>query len=124
MTSDKTTNMSELRDRIREFVDSRDWSKYHNPKDIAISIVIEASELLEIFQWTKESELHTITEDPRELKELEAELADVMIYCLILANVLDIDISQTISKKIKNNIDKYPINKIKGNYKKYTDIKL
>lgn len=122
MASDKTTNISELRDTVRSFIEHRDWSKYHNPKDVAISIAIEAAELIELFQWVKESELRTITEDPKKLSRLKEELADVMIYCLSLANVLNIDISQAISKKITENENKYPAEQVKGNYKKYTEI--
>ena len=122
MASDKKTTISELRDKVRNFIKYRDWSKYHNPKDIAISIAIEASELLELFQWVKESDINTITEDSSKFTKLEEELADILIYCLSIANALDIDVTQAIVNKIEKNIAKYPIDKIKGNYKKYTEL--
>ncbi|MFC1914915.1 nucleotide pyrophosphohydrolase [Chloroflexota bacterium] len=122
MASDKTTRIIELRDKVRQFIEYRDWTKYHNPKDVAISIAIEAGELLEIFQWVKESEINDITKDPKRLTALEDELADVLIYCISLANVLDTDIAETITKKMEKNIAKYPVRKVKGNYKKYTEL--
>ena len=122
MTSDKNTSIRELRERVKDFIEHRDWSKYHNPKDVAISIALEAAELLENFQWIKESEIENITRNPKKLAALEDELADVLIYCISLANVLKTDIADTITKKIEKNIAKYPVEKVKGNYKKYTEL--
>ena len=119
---DKTTNLEELKAKVREFVEARDWTKYHNPKDIAISIGIEASELVEIFQWVKESEIDSVLSNPEKLDNLREELADIFVYCLSMANSLNIDISDAIVEKIQKNMKKYPIDKVKGNYKKYTGI--
>ena len=122
MTSDETTRIIELKKRIQKFVDDRDWTKYHNPKDLAISIAIEASELMELFQWVKEDELKKILDDPSKLTRLEEELADIMIYCLSLANVINMDVTQAVTKKVSKNEEKYPVERIRGSYKKYTEL--
>jgi len=119
---DKTTNIADIKARITKFIKERDWTKYHNPKDIAISISIEASELLELFQWTKEQDAKEITSNPKKRQNIADELADIIIYCLSLSIAADIDVSQAISEKIDKNIAKYPVDKIKGDYKKYTEI--
>lgn len=122
MISDKGTTLSELKNRIKKFIDDRDWGKYHNPKDIAVSITIEASELLELFQWVKDEELEKIINNPKKVAKIEEELADVTIYCFDLANACNIDIAQAVAKKIKQNEDKYPTEKVKGNYIKYSEL--
>lgn len=121
MTSDHTTTVTELREKVRKFVDDRDWNKYHNPKDVAMSIAIEAAELLEHFQWVDENELdETVKERSTDLQD---ELADIMIYCLSFANAVGIDVSRAVTEKIQKNESKYPVEEVKGNYKKYTEIR-
>jgi len=80
MASDQDTTIAVLKKRVKKFVDDRDWAKYHNPKDVAVSITIEAAELVEIFQWVKDSEQDKITQDSAKMQKLKDELADVMIY--------------------------------------------
>jgi NTP pyrophosphatase (non-canonical NTP hydrolase) len=122
MASDQDTTIAVLKKRVKKFVDDRDWAKYHNPKDVAVSITIEAAELVEIFQWVKDSEQDKITQDSAKMQKLKDELADVMIYCVSLANVLDIDIGQAVLQKIAKNEGKYPVDRIKGNYRKYKEL--
>ena len=122
MASDQDTTIAVLKKRVKKFVDDRDWAKYHNPKDVAVSITIEAAELVEIFQWVKDSEQDKITHDSTKMQKLKDELADVMIYCVSLANVLDIDIGQAVLQKIAKNEGKYPVDRIKGNYRKYKEL--
>jgi len=122
MAFDETTNLAELRGRVQKFVDERDWGKYHNPKDVAISIAIEAAELMEHFQWARESEVEEIMEDQGKAAEIADELADVMIYCLSFANALGIDVARAVIEKIEKNKIKYPAGQVKGTYKKYTDL--
>jgi NTP pyrophosphatase (non-canonical NTP hydrolase) len=97
IVSDKITNIAQLKARVRKFVNDRDWVKYHNPKDVAVSIAIETAELLGLFQWVKGSELDKVAGDPARSAQLEEELADIMIYCLSLTNVLNLDVSQAIT---------------------------
>lgn len=118
MMSDKETSIWQLKARVQKFVDDRDWQKYHKPKNLAMSIAIEASELMELFQWVDENEIDAITKNHEKLTSLEEELADIMVYCLSLANVINIDISRAIIKKIDKNERKYPAEQFKGIYEK------
>ena len=122
MISDKTTTISELTEKIDKFIQEREWKQYHIPKNLAISITLEASELLETFQWFKDTEIEELIKKPEKIKEIESELADVMIYCISLANTLGTNLSKVIINKIDENKKKYPIEKVKGKYQKYTEI--
>ncbi|AMB96487.1 nucleotide pyrophosphohydrolase [Aerococcus urinae] len=108
--------MMDLIDKINAFRDERDWRKFHNEKDLALSIVLEASELLEIYQW-KSAE-----EGNKNLQAIKEELADVLIYSLMFADNLDLDVNQIIEEKLKLNAKKYPVEKSKGSNKKYTEL--
>lgn len=99
---------------IKNFKESRDWDKFHNPKDLAISLSIEAAELLECFQWKNNEQ--SIEENSDNIKY---EIADIAIYLLYLCDKLNVDIFDVIEEKIKINEIKYPIEKSKGNSKKY-----
>lgn len=105
-----------LMQEVLAFRDKRNWKQFHNPKDLAISIALEAGELLENFQW-KTSEA-ALRDKAGEIKE---ELADVIIYALLLANELGIDLGEAVRQKIKKNAEKYPVEKAYGSNKKYTD---
>ena len=121
--SDKKTSLGQLKQMVQSFVDERDWGKYHNAKDLAISIAIEAAELLEIFQWVREKEIENVTKDDEKRSRIEEEMADVMILCLNLPNTLDINAAQAITRKLERNRAKYPVELVKGNYRKYTELK-
>ena len=100
-------------DKINKFRDDRDWRKFHNEKDLAISISLEASELLELFQWKQSEEVTT-----NSLERIKEELADVLIYSMMLADNLQLDIEQIIEEKLEKNKAKYPVKLSKGNNKK------
>ncbi len=105
---DQITTLQEIKDKVAKFVKDRDWEKFHSPKNLAMSIAIEASELMEIFQWlTLEESWEIINSD--EGTHLREELSDVIIYCISLANQLNIDISDSIGDKIRKNSIKYPV---------------
>lgn len=104
-------------EKVKQFREERDWRQFHNEKDLAISISLEASELLELFQW-KNSEEVTETK----LERIKEELADVLIYSYMMADNLNLDIETIITEKLIKNNEKYPINKSKGNKSKYTDL--
>jgi len=123
VTCDRKTSIYQLRQLIQDFVDERDWRKYHNPKDLAISIAIEAAELMELFQWVSERKVEKVLEDAERFPRLEEELADIIILCFNLANVLDVDVAKAVTKKVEKNRAKYPVDLVKGNYKKYTQLK-
>lgn len=121
--SDREATTYYLRQLVQEFIDERDWAKYHNPKDLAISIAIEAAELMELFQWMGEKEAQSILENAERSARLEEELADIIILCLSLANVSSIDLARAVTKKLEKNRDKYPVHLVKGNYRKYTELR-
>ncbi|VVB76374.1 MazG-like family protein [Candidatus Tiddalikarchaeum anstoanum] len=113
--------IDELRDRLKKFLIARDWEKFHNARDLAISISLEASELLEVFQWKDNIKSSDLVKDEKLLAKIKEELADVLIYCLNLANNLNLDIYEIVENKIKKNEEKYPANKVKSSAKKYTE---
>ena len=104
--------------KILQFRDDRDWKQFHNPKDLAISISLEAAELLEIFQWSG-ADL-----DGREkMDRIREELADVMNYCVLMADACGLDLDEIIRDKVKKNNEKYPVEKAYGSKEKYTELK-
>lgn len=121
--TDSRTTIGELKRLIQEFVDERDWGKYHNSKDIAIAINVEAGELLELFEWVRENEIPGLLEDPDKRRHLGEEMADVLILCLNLAAVNGFDVAQTVGRKLAMNRAKYPVELVKGNYRKYTELR-
>lgn len=109
--------MDNIEKKVNAFRDARDWRQFHNEKDLAISISLEASELLELFQWRSSEEVVETKQS-----EIEDELADVMIYSIMLASNLDLDIEEIITNKLAKNNLKYPVEKSKGNSDKYTEL--
>ena len=103
--------MDEIKSELLKFQKERDWKKFHTPENLAKSISIEAAELLEHFQWGNEYDVNEVSE----------ELADVLIYSIYMADSLDLDIKKIILDKIDKNALKYPVDKSKGNAKKYTE---
>ncbi len=100
-------------EKILEFRNERDWEQYHSGENLAKSLIIEAAELLELYQWGNEVE---------NIERLKEELADVMIYALLLANRYKLDVEDIILKKIKKNAEKYPVKKAYGSAKKYNEL--
>ena len=110
-------SIKELRDNILNFRDARDWKKFHNPKDLAISISLEAAELLEVFQWSGED---VEVDSEKKINKVKEELADVMIYSILMADTLGLDISEIVNNKLEENNKKYPVEKAYGKADKYT----
>lgn len=113
-------NLENLKLKLREFSKERDWEQFHNPKNLATALSVEASELLEIFQWSNDGGLKEIN-DPKKRQEIEKEIADIFNYLVKLVDVLDIDLEKAALNKIKENAEKYPIKHSKGKSVKYTD---
>lgn len=116
--SDSKTTLQDLKDRMASFVHERDWEQFHTPKNLAMSIAIEAAELMEHFQWLTIEESKNLS--PDHLSDIGEELADIIIYSLSLTNTLGLDLSQIVSDKMEKNIRKYPSEKVKGKSHKYT----
>lgn len=113
------TDFSDLIKLVIKFRNDRDWKQFHNPKDMAISLSLEASEFLEHFQWKNSSELVAYIKSHK--KDISNELADVLIWVLTIAHDLKIDLPNSVKSKIKLNAKKYPISKSIGSHKKYTE---
>ncbi|MEW6606893.1 MAG: nucleotide pyrophosphohydrolase [bacterium] len=105
-----------LKKLVEEFIAERNWQKYHNPKNLAMSISIESAELMEIFQWLTLEESIGLKDNKEKFEQIKEEVADIIIYCLSLSNILNIDLNQAILEKIEKNKAKYPTFKYKGNF--------
>lgn len=114
------SDIADLQKRIVAFRDQRNWKQFHNPKDLAISLTLEATELLEHFQWKDSDEIKEHLSKNR--KDVADELSDVLYYVLLMANDLDIDILSASEQKLDKNEQKYPVEKSKNNHKKYTEL--
>lgn len=115
--------MSDIKDltgKIIKFRDARDWKKFHNPKDIALSLVLEVAEVVEHFQWKSQAEIDEYIKSNKE--EIGEELADVLYWVLIMSHDLRIDIKKALEKKITKNEKKYPVDKAKGKHTKYNKL--
>ena len=108
------TEIEQLTAQIRKFTEDRDWDQFHNPKDLAIALSIEASELLECFLWKKPEDAS--------IDKIKEELADVLTYSLMMADKLGLDVASIIREKQAKNAEKYPVDKAKGSAKKYTEL--
>lgn len=114
------SGIRQITEKIRKFRDERDWMQFHDPKNMAVSIIIEASELLEYFQWKSKKEVNEYIKNHK--SQLEEEIADIAIYLFELADNLGIDLFSVTEKKIRKNEKKYPIEKAKGKAKKYNQL--
>lgn len=113
--------MQEMIARIRKFRDDRDWKQFHDPKNLAVSISIEAAELLEIFQWMTGEQAALYARQNKE--RVSDEIADVAIYLIELADIVGIDLPRAIDAKLEKNAEKYPVEKARGVSTKYTELK-
>ena len=104
--------------QVLQFTEDRNWKQFHNPKDLAISICLEAPELLEVFQWSADD-----TECSDKIDRIREELADVLNYCILMADAYGLDLDEIILEKLKKNEQKYPVNKAYGKKEKYTQLK-
>ena len=104
--------------QVLQFRDDRDWRQFHNPKDLAISLSLEAAELLEVFQWSADD---VVCENKKD--KIREELADVVNYCILMADACGLDLDEIVQAKIKRNNEKYPVEKAYGSKEKYTELK-
>lgn len=106
--------IKEVIDELLKFRNERDWEQFHNPKDLALALNVEAGELLEVFLWKKPEEA--------DLEKVKEELADVLAFAFLLAEKYDLDVKTIVLDKIKKNAEKYPVSKAKGSAKKYNEL--
>jgi len=112
-------DLDTLKHRLREFADTRDWNQFHSPKNLCMALGVEVAEITEHFQWLTEEQSKNLT--PGKLDEVATELADTLLYLIRLADKLDIDLFAAALGKIELNKQKYPVEKSRGNAKKYTE---
>ena len=110
-------DISKIQNQLEKFAVDRDWEQFHTPKNLSMALSVEASELVEIFQWLKPEESNSPSQ--KQIQEINSEVADIAMYLLRFCSVLGIDIEEAIEKKLERNAVKYPINLSKGNAKKY-----
>ena len=116
MPTDQDTSVASLRDMVRSFVSERDWEKFHSPKNISMALAVEAAELMEHFQWISMEDSRQLDHDKR--VEVGEEIADVFCYLLAISNSLDLDLTETLHRKMELNRQKYPVQEFKGRFGK------
>lgn len=112
-------DITEISETLRKFANDRDWQQFHSPKNLSMALCVEASELLEHFQWLTESESKSL--DGNKLGQVETEIADVLIYLIRLSDILNINLNTAVKSKMELNAQKYPIATVYGSSKKYTE---
>lgn len=110
--------MQQTIEEVLKFRDDRDWKQFHNPKDLSISISLEAAELLEVFQWSAED-----VACEHKIDKIKEELADVINYCILMADICGLDLDEIVHEKVKRNNEKYPVEKAFGRKEKYTELR-
>ena len=120
MDATQTQGLDALRDSLRQFAAERDWDQFHSPKNLAMALAVEAAELLERFQWVTEEDSKRLP--PAELARVREEMADVLNYLVRLADKLDVDLLAAARDKVALNAQKYPVEKSRGNAKKYSEL--
>ncbi len=118
---DSKTNIQELKEKVKKFCEDRNWDQYHNAKELTIGIITESSELLQHFRFKSEEEIDDIFKDFNRRNEISEELADVFYFVIRLAQKYNIDLTIELNKKMQKNEQKYPIKKVKGSNKKYSE---
>jgi NTP pyrophosphatase (non-canonical NTP hydrolase) len=113
---DDSTTLRELRNVVAQFVRDRDWNQFHSPKNLSMSLAIEAAELMEHFQWISIDDSRKVTADPEKLRAIADEVADVFCYTLAIVNELNLDLSDALSKKMHRNQVKYPVKDFRGRF--------
>ncbi len=117
--NERAPDIAELKERLRRFAEERDWEQFHSPKNLAMALIVEAAELLEHFQWLSPDESRRLPSATQ--AKVEEELADVLLYLVRLADMLDVDLLAAAEKKIALNARKYPADQVRSSAKKYTE---
>ena len=116
---DSSTTFQQIKNKIKKFVKDRDWEQFHSPKNLSMSLAIEVAELMESFQWLTDKQSQDLKLDKKKKSELEREIADIAIYLLNFCDVMKIDLTKAIDKKLIENSEKYPAKIVKGKAHKY-----
>ena len=116
-------NITEIQKKISDFAQERDWEQFHTPKNLAMALSVEASELVEIFQWLTEKQSFNIKNNPQDFLKVKDELADILTYLVRISDILGVNLNEEFHRKIQLNAQKYPVEKAKGMATKYTELK-
>lgn len=119
---DQSTHLQQIKDRVLAFARARDWEQFHSPKNLSMAIAAEAAELMEHFLWQSPEQSHADMDTEKVRSEVEQELADILIFAIEFANITGMDIAGIIEAKMKQNAEKYPVEKAKGRSEKYTKL--
>jgi dCTP diphosphatase len=122
MHNDASTTLAEIKSRVLAFARERDWEQFHAPKNLSMALAAEAGELMEHFLWCTPEDSKARANEPARRKDIEDELADVIIYALEFANMTGVDVAKAIDAKMAANAAKYPVEKAKGRSEKYTEL--
>jgi dCTP diphosphatase len=120
--TDSNTTVAELKTRVLDFVQERDWEQFHSPKNLSMALAAEAGELMEHFLWATPEQSKAIAADPVKRQKIADELADVIVYALEFANATGLDVAASIEAKMIANAKKYPVEKAKGRSEKYNEL--
>ncbi|MDD0851613.1 nucleotide pyrophosphohydrolase [Halobacteriovorax sp. GB3] len=118
----KTIDVEKLNSVVSNFIEERDWDQFHSIKNLSMALSVETSELVEIFQWLKEEDSNNVKNDPKLKAKVEEEISDIFIYLMRIAIKSGVDIESSVLSKIEKNSEKYPVEKARGNARKYTDL--
>ena len=122
MSKDETRNLQEIKDFVKKYCDERDWDKFHNAKELAIALSLEAGELLAPFRFKSEKEIEELFKDAKKKEHIGEEMADVLYFLVRLAQRYDIDLAEAFDRKMEKNAKNYPVDKAKGSNKKYNEL--
>ena len=120
--NDSNTNIAYLKEKVKQFCKERDWDQFHNPKDLAIVIVTEGADLLDIFRFKFPEEIEELLKNKDKLLQIKDELADILYFVIRFAQMNNIDLTDALLKKLEKNELKYPVIKSKGSNKKYNEV--
>ncbi len=121
MFMDDQTTIKQLKDIVQNFSEERDWDQFHNPKDLAIGLITEASELLEHFRFKSPDQISEMMQNDEKRQEISDELADSLMFVLRFAQKNNFDLTTALNKKMEKNVERYPAHKVKGQNKKYNE---
>ena len=118
----KTIDLPKIQTLVEQFASEREWDKFHSVKNLSMALSVESSELLEIFQWLTEEESNRVALDPKLMSKVEDEVADVFVYLLRIVGKTNMDLEKAVLNKLQKNAEKYPVEKARGNSKKYNEL--
>ena len=119
---DGEASVQSLKDTVKKFCDERDWDQFHSPKELAIGVITEASELLEHFRFKTDKEIAQMLADPKKRESISEEMADTLYFLLRMSQLYEIDLSEAFTRKMSKNEKNYPLEKTKGKNVKYTEL--